>query len=77
MKTSEPADIAFSLCTSTWFSYRSFGIKCSPLDAYVRHFRLTVVRDAVAHSDAGLGDAALRMMGSNMCAEIVDAGRCF
>ncbi|NYD50192.1 hypothetical protein BJY14_006175 [Actinomadura luteofluorescens] len=36
-----------------------------------------MVRDAVAHSDAGLGDAALRMMGSNMCAEIVDAGRCF
>ncbi|MEU8119160.1 isochorismatase family cysteine hydrolase [Spirillospora sp. NPDC049024] len=49
----------------------------SALDAYVRHFRLRVVEDAVAHIDADLGDAALRMMESNMRAEIVTADRCF
>ncbi|MEV4000773.1 isochorismatase family cysteine hydrolase [Actinomadura sp. NPDC049753] len=49
----------------------------SALDAYVRHFQLRVVRDAVAHIDAELGDAALRMMESNMRAEIVTADRCF
>ncbi|WP_141582533.1 cysteine hydrolase family protein [Actinomadura sp. WMMA1423] len=49
----------------------------SALDAYVRHFQLKVVRDAVAHIDADLGAAALRMMESNMRAEIVTADECF
>jgi nicotinamidase-related amidase len=43
------------------------------LDAYVRHYRLTVVRDAVAHIDQQLGDAAVRMMESNMRARITAA----
>jgi nicotinamidase-related amidase len=45
----------------------------SALDAYVRHYPLTVVRDGVAHIDRALGDAALRMMESNMRATIVEA----
>ena len=32
------------------------------LDAYVRHFPVIVPPDAVAHIDADLGEAALRMM---------------
>jgi nicotinamidase-related amidase len=40
-------------------------------DAYVRHFQIAVVRDAVAHIDEGLADAALRMMGRNMHAQII------
>lgn len=43
------------------------------LDAYVRHYRLTVVRDAVAHIDQQLGDAAVRMMESNMRARVTAA----
>jgi nicotinamidase-related amidase len=43
----------------------------SALDAYVRHFTVCVPRDGVAHIDAELGDAALRMMQRNMHAEIV------
>ena len=46
------------------------------LDAYVRHFPVTVPPDGVAHIDADLGNAALRMMEANMRAEIVDAGKC-
>ncbi len=46
------------------------------LDAYVRHFELTVPSDAVAHIDADLGKAALRMMQENMRAEIVPAEKC-
>ena len=42
------------------------------LDAYVRHFSIRVVRDAVAHIHADLGDAALRMMERNMRVELVD-----
>lgn len=45
----------------------------SALDGYVRHFSVNVVADAVAHIDRGLADAALRMMETNMRAEIVDA----
>jgi nicotinamidase-related amidase len=45
----------------------------SALDAYVRQFDVRVVRDGVAHIDAGLADASLRMMQGNMRAEIVDA----
>ena len=43
------------------------------LDAYVRHFSVVVVPDAVAHIDPELGDAALTMMDNNMHAEIVPA----
>ena len=46
------------------------------LDAYVRHFEMTVPPDAVAHIDADLGKAALRMMEENMRAEIVPAEKC-
>jgi nicotinamidase-related amidase len=49
----------------------------SALDAYVRHFSIKVPRDAVAHIDRGLGDAALRMMEENMRATIVTAAGCF
>jgi nicotinamidase-related amidase len=49
----------------------------SALDAYVRHFQIKVVRDAVAHIHPDLGDAALRMMELNMRAEIVTAAQCF
>jgi nicotinamidase-related amidase len=45
----------------------------SALDAYVRHFQLVVPHDAVAHIDPELADAALRMMETNMRAEITDA----
>ncbi|MCG7596061.1 cysteine hydrolase family protein [Mycobacterium sp. C3-094] len=43
------------------------------LDAYVRHFPVVVPRDAVAHIDPDLGDAALKMMEQNMRAEILDS----
>ena len=46
------------------------------LDAYVRHFTVVVPPDAVAHIDADLGDAALKMMQRNMSAEIVPAAEC-
>ncbi|MGW7440290.1 isochorismatase family cysteine hydrolase [Streptomyces sp. NPDC054849] len=42
----------------------------SALDAHIRHFDVVVAADAVAHIDAGLAEAALRMMRSNMSAEI-------
>jgi nicotinamidase-related amidase len=48
----------------------------SALDAYVRHMRIRVPRDAVAHIDPQLGEAALRMMERNMRAEIVTAADC-
>jgi nicotinamidase-related amidase len=44
------------------------------LDAYVRHFELAVVRDAVAHIHPRLADAALEMVELNMRGEIVTAG---
>lgn len=46
------------------------------LDAYVRHFDVVVVPDAVAHIDPELSDAALSMMHKNMHAEIVPAKKC-
>jgi nicotinamidase-related amidase len=46
------------------------------LDAYVRHFTVVVPRDGVAHIDANLGDAALKMMQRNMSAELVSAAEC-
>jgi len=46
------------------------------LDAYVRHFTVVVPPDAVAHIDADLGGAALKMMQRNMNAEIVPAAEC-
>jgi nicotinamidase-related amidase len=45
----------------------------SALDAHIRKLGVTVVRDAVAHIDADLADAALRMMERNMGASVVDA----
>jgi nicotinamidase-related amidase len=46
------------------------------LDAYVRHFPVTVPPDAVAHIDADLGKAALRMMETNMGAELTRTAKC-
>ncbi len=43
----------------------------SALDAYVRRFQITVPRDCVAHIDGELAHAALRMMESNMRADVV------
>ena len=48
----------------------------SALDAYVRHYEVIVPFDAVAHIDADLGTAALRMMERNMRAEVVPAAHC-
>jgi nicotinamidase-related amidase len=48
----------------------------SALDAYVRHFQVIVPPDAVAHIDADLGKAALRMMESNMGAELTPTAKC-
>jgi nicotinamidase-related amidase len=48
----------------------------SALDAYVRHFEVVVPRDCVAHIDAELGRAALKMMESNMRARLVDSADC-
>jgi nicotinamidase-related amidase len=48
----------------------------SALDAYVRHFPLVIPTDAVAHIDAELGAAAIRMMESNMSAEVTSAADC-
>ena len=45
----------------------------SALDAYVRRYEVIVARDAVAHIDSELAEAALRMMERNMGARIVDA----
>jgi nicotinamidase-related amidase len=42
----------------------------SALDAYVRHFEVTIPRDGVAHIHDELADAALTMMERNMSAEI-------
>jgi nicotinamidase-related amidase len=42
----------------------------SALDAYVRHFEVSVPRDGVAHIHENLAEAALGMMERNMDAEI-------
>jgi nicotinamidase-related amidase len=47
----------------------------SALDAYVRHYRVTVPPDAVAHIHRDLADAALKMMERNMRAEVLGADR--
>ena len=46
----------------------------SALDAYVRHFQIALARDCLAHIDAELSQAALRMMASNMRAQVGDHG---
>jgi nicotinamidase-related amidase len=46
------------------------------LDAYVRHHPVVVPRDAVAHIDGELADAALKMMERNMSAYIATAADC-
>ncbi|MFI6035988.1 isochorismatase family cysteine hydrolase [Streptomyces sp. NPDC051315] len=46
----------------------------SCLDAHIRHFDVTVPRDAVAHIHADLARAALRMMERNMSARVCDSG---
>jgi nicotinamidase-related amidase len=43
----------------------------SALDAYVRHYAVTIPTDGVAHIHEPLGDAALKMMQRNMDADIV------
>ncbi|MEU9037281.1 isochorismatase family cysteine hydrolase [Streptomyces sp. NPDC048352] len=45
----------------------------SALDAHIRHLDVTVVRDAVAHIHEDLAVAALRMMETNMGADVRDA----
>ena len=42
----------------------------SALDAYVRHFEVSIPRDGVAHIHENLADAALEMMERNMDADI-------
>jgi nicotinamidase-related amidase len=46
------------------------------LDAYVRHIPVVIPTDAVAHIDADLGQAALKMMQQNMDAELTSAADC-
>ena len=41
------------------------------LDAHVRHYAITVLRDAVIALDRELGEAALRMMSRNMSARVL------
>ena len=48
----------------------------SALDAHIRHLRVCVPRDAVAHIHPDLADAALRMMELNMDADVVDSSDC-
>ena len=48
----------------------------SALDAYVRHFAVTVPTDAVAHIDEELAQAAFKMMEHNMDAEISTCAEC-
>jgi nicotinamidase-related amidase len=47
----------------------------SALDAYIRHFDVTIPRDAVACIHPDLADAALRLMETNMRAKVLDSGR--
>jgi nicotinamidase-related amidase len=46
------------------------------LDSYIRHFDVVVPSDVVAHIDAELGGAALKMMRSNMRADICTSADC-
>ncbi|MEU8461744.1 isochorismatase family cysteine hydrolase [Streptomyces sp. NPDC029003] len=45
----------------------------SALDAHIRHLDVVVAADAVAHIDADLADAAVRMMERNMAVEVLPA----
>ena len=45
----------------------------SALDAYIRHFKVRVPRDAVAHIHEDLADAALKMMEVNMDVDVSPA----
>ena len=45
----------------------------SALDGYVRHFEVVIPRTAVAHIHEDLADAALRMMETNMRAQIAQS----
>ncbi|GHE91261.1 isochorismatase [Streptomyces longispororuber] len=45
----------------------------SALDAHIRHLKVTVARDAVAHIHADLAEAAFRMMEINMGADVLPA----
>ena len=44
--------------------------------AYVRHYEVTVPRDAVAHIHQNLADAALEMIERNMGGVIAPRGDC-
>jgi nicotinamidase-related amidase len=48
----------------------------SALDAYVRHLRVGVPRDGVAHIHENLAEAAFEMMERNMDAELTPCGEC-
>jgi nicotinamidase-related amidase len=48
----------------------------SALDAYVRHLKVVVATDAVAHIHEDLAEAALRMMEVNMDVELCTAEDC-
>ena len=48
----------------------------SALDAYVRHLRVTVPSDGVAHIHEDLAQAALKMMERNMDAQLVSCADC-
>src|SRR5918999_11202 len=48
----------------------------SALDAYVRHIKVTVPPDGVAHIHEDLADAALKMMERNMRAELTVCADC-
>ncbi len=48
----------------------------SALDAYVRELEVAVPRDAVAHIHDDLADAALRMMETNMSADVTPSADC-
>ncbi|MBE2315524.1 cysteine hydrolase [Solirubrobacter sp. CPCC 204708] len=49
----------------------------SALDAYLRGYEVTVPRDAVAHIDKELADAALKMMERNLHADLSPAAEVF
>ncbi|MFG2074645.1 Nicotinamidase-related amidase [Nonomuraea maritima] len=49
----------------------------SALDAYVRHYSLTVPPDCVAAIHDDLGQAALRLMERNMSADLTPSRDCF
>jgi nicotinamidase-related amidase len=48
----------------------------SALDAYLRHYEVSVPRDAVAHIFEDLAESSLKMMERNMHAELCEAADC-